>query len=109
MTLKYRKSRKSANCPQRYITAAGYRLGAWQAKTKTNYRQEILPREQIQKLKAIGFDWGKPLGLASRGMTETATYFEENGPANAPRHHVTEDGFKLGDWQARTGYLGRAG
>ena len=60
-------------------------------------------------MEAIGFGWGKPLGQSCRGIEGTAKYLKEHGTANAPRHYVTENGFRLGDWQANTRHMGRTG
>jgi hypothetical protein len=108
-TLKFRKLHKAANCPRAYVTPEGYRLGLWQGNKKIKYHRGILPLDRIQKLEAIGFDWGKPLGPSGRGLQETAKYLEKHGTANVPRDYVTAEGYKLGEWQANTRYLGRVG
>ena len=63
------------------------------------------PSEFLDKMKNIGFDFSL-ISLEERinkswkkGYEETLKYKEENGDANSKTKHITENGYRLGEWQ----------
>src|SRR5438093_5015941 len=58
-TRKYRKKHGTANCPVKYITADGYRLGEWQSRIKQRRKKRKLSPKTIKELETLGVEWGK--------------------------------------------------
>ena len=58
-TRKYRKKHGTANCPVKYITADGYRLGEWQSRIKQRRKKRKLSPKTIKELETLGVEWGR--------------------------------------------------
>lgn len=100
----YYKKYGTLEMPHDYVDEKGVRLGAWLCKMRTargntNYRGAALTTEQIEKLDAIGMQWGSRHDAAWQNAYEEACrYRAEHGSLEIPAAYVTESGCHLGKW-----------
>jgi hypothetical protein len=81
-----------------YITADGFKLGAWLSQIRTRGRESLSER-QAARLDGAGMVWNSKrdeqweprYGAAKR-------YFKEHGDLEIPFRYATEDGLLLGRW-----------
>ena len=99
-TLKYKKKTGDPNAPNRYKTAAGYPLGAWQNRQRVFNNKGVLSSFRIQRLEEIGFKWGFLEEKFEKGFQETISYKESTGNPNVANNYKTADGYQLGSWQS---------
>jgi superfamily II DNA or RNA helicase len=100
-TLRYKEQTGDPNVPTRYRTPGGYTLGNWQTTQRSNYRENRLLPDRVQRLQSIGFKWAL-LDLDAKfekGFQETLGYRKEKGNSNAPYTYKTSGGYSLGHWQ----------
>lgn len=87
-------------------------MGMWvasqrKAKTGAN-KSKRLTAEQIDRLTAIGMDWGGTQEAQWQNAYRRAEeYYQQNGNLNIPYAYCTEDGCRLGRWLARQKNAGR--
>ena len=55
----YYKEHGAADAPLRYVTADGYKLGAWLARCREKYAKGSLSAERVRRLERIGMVWNK--------------------------------------------------
>ena len=95
---------------KRYVTESGVRLGPWLKNQREAYLKGELSSDKIQRLEAIGMEWG---GRNERQWQEAYAaakrYFAQHGNLNVPYDYVTPEGFRLGQWvvRQRMTYKGR--
>ena len=51
----YRRDNPDRWPPRSYVTAGGFRLGAWCQNKRTNIKRGVLPKEHLRQLREIGF------------------------------------------------------
>ena len=84
--------------PYNHATAEGFKLGRWVARRRAVRKMGRLSPEREAELTAAGMVWD-PKGDDDRaGLAHLRAYIDEHGHGRVPLHHVTVDGFKLGQW-----------
>lgn len=88
--------------PKKYVTESGVRLGAWLENQRAAYLKGELSPDKIQRLEAIGMEWG---GRNERQWQEAYAaakcYYLSHGDLNVPYDYATPEGFRLGQWVVR--------
>ncbi|MEU8661795.1 DEAD/DEAH box helicase [Actinoplanes philippinensis] len=85
--------------PASHVTAEGYPLGRWVSKRRTGRRLKRLSAEQASQLETLpGWRWEVFDEGFETGLEALAMYVHHYGHARVPSNHVTESGFKLGQW-----------
>ncbi|MEV6429173.1 Helicase associated domain protein [Nocardia sp. NPDC051463] len=105
----FRRRHGHANPAQRYVTPAGFRLGAWLSGCRISYRSGDLTDAQIDDLHRLGVDLGpqRTGGSAHKqsrwriGMQHLSAYRSEHGHADVDNTYRAADGFRLGAWLAQ--------
>jgi hypothetical protein len=99
-TLLYKESTGNPNAPNIYETDEGFRLGAWQGNQRGNYKKGKLSPDRIERLDKIGFIWDILEEQFEKGFQETLLYKNRTGDSNVPQSYKTDEGYRLGTWQA---------
>jgi Helicase associated domain len=86
--------------PRGYLTADGYRLGAWVSNQRNNQdRVSRVSAERKARLDALGFIWD---ALTSPqwevGFEHLEAFVNERGHCRVPYSHISEDGYRSGQW-----------
>lgn len=84
--------------PKRYISASGFRLGAWCVTQRSLARTGMLNHERKAELAKAGFEFEPAQRSWDEAFREVLNYKEMFGTANVPLSHVTPEGFALGYW-----------
>ena len=93
----YVQAEGSARVPQSYCTAAGYRLGLWVAKRRS--QQDSLSADRRQRLEAVdGWVWDTLDAAWDKGFEHLTTYVQAEGSARVPKSYCTAAGYRLGTW-----------
>lgn len=106
------KKKGNLDIPSSYRCEDGFLLGMWvasqrKAKTGAN-KSKRLTAEQIDRLTAIGMDWGGTQEAQWQNAYRRAEeYYQQNGNLNIPYAYCTVDGYRLGRWLARQKNAGR--
>lgn len=109
---RYFEKKGNLDIPSSYRCEDGFLLGMWvasqrKAKTGAN-KSKRLTAEQIDRLTAIGMDWGGTQETQWQNAYRRAEeYYQQNGNLNIPYAYCTEDGYRLGRWLARQKNAGR--
>lgn len=109
---RYFDKKGNLDIPSSYRCEDGFLLGMWvasqrKAKTGAN-KSKRLTAEQIDRLTAIGMDWGGTQEARWQNAYRRAEeYYQQNGNLNIPYAYCTEDGYRLGRWLARQKDAGR--
>ena len=101
------------NIPKSY-TVGDFKLGVWIRQQKTQKNDGNMSAEHIERLTAIGMDWGdrqKKIISSSydTGFQHLEAYIAEHGIDAVTGLIVCEDGYKLGVWIANCKSKYRAG
>lgn len=91
---RYKKEHGGAEIPCGYVTAEGFRLGAWVRRQIE--KADKLDEEKREKLRGLGIALEKEDGWEKRYAMAKA-YFEAHGDLNLPSQYE-EDGIWLGRW-----------
>ncbi|XDZ70298.1 Helicase associated domain protein [Alphaproteobacteria bacterium LSUCC0744] len=92
----YKEENGDCLVPAVFRAADGYFLGQWvQNQRKKKHR---LFTEKVSQLDTLGFVWDPLTEHWEEGLQLLKQYKEENGDFLVPRHFVTPEGFKLGNW-----------
>jgi superfamily II DNA or RNA helicase len=92
------------NVPRGYVTAGGYRLGAWIDRQRLLWMDRRLDQHRADRLAAIpGWSWERDEGPNGSIEWESAfsrllEYLDREGHVAVPRDYETSDGFHLGNW-----------
>jgi hypothetical protein len=92
------------NVPRGYVTASGYRLGAWIDRQRLLWIDGRLDQHRAEQLNNVpGWSWGRENGLRGSldwdgALRRLLEYLAREGHVAVPRDHETSDGFRLGDW-----------
>lgn len=102
---KYFNKYGDLDVPNSYVTADGYKLGAWISNQREN--AEKMKPERRQKLDAVGMIWRKPDSWEARYRL-AKEYFEAHGDLNVPPKYIA-DGVWLNKWlnEQKQIYYGR--
>lgn len=109
---RYFDKKGNLDIPSSYRCEDGFLLGMWvasqrKAKTGAN-KSKRLTAEQIDRLTAIGMDWGGTQETQWQNAYRRAEeYYQQNGNLNIPYTYCTVDGYRLGRWLARQKNAGR--
>ena len=87
-----------SNVPHSY-KIDGFNLGKWVSHRRTNFKENKLSKDKIEKLKTVNFIFYFAQERWNIGFKHLQEYFERKGHSNAPQGY-TIDGFKLGNWVA---------
>ena len=91
--------------PIKYETPSGFGLGVWLGAQRAAHKAGELPREQVERLDALGMDWTNRNDRKWMSLYDVAAaYYHEHGNLNVPSEYVTPDGVLLGKWVARQRY-----
>ncbi len=97
--LEYVKRTGSTRVPFKHISEDGYGLGNWVSKQRKNYQRGKLNVDQQGSLEQLpGWTWDPNETAWQKGFKSLCEYVELNGDVILPRHYVTKDGLKLGQW-----------
>lgn len=96
--------------PQVYTTDAGDKLGVWVARQRKAVqtcpeKRTAATKQHIERLNAIGFDWGRRGTGWQTGYALLSAYKEQHGDCRVPRSYVV-DNVNLGEWVHRQRYRG---
>ena len=94
--------------PQVYTTDAGDKLGVWVARQRKAVqtcpeKRTAATKQHIERLNAIGFDWGRRGTGWQTGYALLSAYKEQHGDCRVPRSYVV-DNVNLGEWVHRQRY-----
>jgi len=81
-----------------HVTDDGYRLGQWvrtQRKTRQGGR---LASARIQALDTLGMLWDPRGAKWEAGLLHAARYRDREGHLRVSPEHITDDGYRLGQW-----------
>lgn len=99
---KYYNDFGNVDVKARYISDSGFPLGKWvsnlRARVKVRERDEVLTKEQQDRLEEIGFVWNKNDEIWETYILAAKEYHAANGNLQVPVKYVTEDGIPLGKW-----------
>ena len=84
--------------PADFVSADGFKLGAWVGTQRTSKAKGKLCQERVGRLNAIGMAWDPLADAWELTFSKLAEYKAENGDVLVPRDFVSADGFKLGIW-----------
>ena len=88
--------------PKKYVTESGVRLGPWLENQRAAYQNGTLAPDKIQRLEAIGMEWGGRNDRQWRQTYEAARrYFQKHGDLEVPYDYTAPDGLRLGQWVVR--------
>jgi hypothetical protein len=94
---KYVEENGHACPPQSYVTADGYRLGAWVAMQRVNHAKESLEPDLKDRLEKLpGWEWSPRDALWEESFRRLQEYVEENGHACPPPSYTDDNGDQLG-------------
>jgi len=102
----YTAAEGHANVPQKFVTDDGFTLGEWVDSRRKDRKVGRLSAARIAELDALGMEWNL-YGAGHRiGVNHLRAYIAQEGHANVPHSHVSDDGVKLGVWvkNRRTDY-----
>jgi len=99
-TLLHKEKYGNPNVPDRYKTAEGFLLGAWQSNQKSNYKKGKLSLARIKRFEEIGFTWELLEEKFEKGFQETLLHKQRTGHPNASDKYKTVEGYRLGTWQS---------
>jgi hypothetical protein len=99
-TLLYKKKTGDLHAPNRYRTAEGFQLGAWQNTQKVRYKIRKLSPDRVKRLEEIGFIWELLEEKFEKGFLEALRYKESMGNPNVPHGYKTPEGYRLDTWQS---------
>ena len=94
----YVRSHGNTQVPLFYIDDDGYKLGAWLANKKTQYKKGNLSSERIRALEEVGVIWNTNDERWQAGYDHAESFFRVNGHLNVPREYISPDGYKLSVW-----------
>lgn len=87
--------------PAQYETPDGLKLGRWLQRMRRDYKNDVLEKEYIERLEAIGVTWD----VADRQWEEffeaAKHYYQEHGNLRIAPGYTDPDGTKLGLWIQR--------
>jgi len=84
--------------PAKYVTADGFRLGAWIDKQKQRQKQGSMPLERKARLDELGFTWDPFKDQWEEGFQHLQAFVNERKHCRLPSNHVCADGYRLGQW-----------
>ena len=102
---KYYAENHNLQVPSNYVTTDGTNLGEWIIKKRQAYRNNILSKEEIETLEAIGMIWHVHEDKWYKKYNEAKKYKEKYDNLLIPTSYLTEDGTLLGEWLQRQRYI----
>ncbi|MGE0215927.1 Helicase associated domain protein [Mycolicibacterium sp.] len=96
-----------ARVGSRYVTADGFRLGAWVANQRSHYAKGTLKAERAELLETVdGWTWDPVADYWidqwaeqwEEGFRQLQRYVDKHADARVPSDHTTNDGYRLGWW-----------
>lgn len=103
--VRYHNAHGNLRVPVSFRTETGFALGHWiqnlrQAKNGTSATR--LTPDQVQRLDAIGMEWGnRNEAQWTKAYAQAKAYYEKHGDLQVPLDYVAPDGTRLGRWIAR--------
>lgn len=91
----------------RYVTAEGFRLGAWVANQRSHYAKGTLKTGRAELLETVaGWTWDPVADYWvdqwaeqwEEGFRQLQRYVDKHADARVPSDHTTSDGYRLGWW-----------
>ncbi len=104
----YANENGHAFVPQRYVSPDGHRTGLWVNRRRLDYAEGKLSAERIAELESIpGWVWSARDEQWLTGLAAVRGYTAANGHANVPKHYVSPEGHRTGQWvnSRRGGYF----
>lgn len=91
--------RGGLDIPSGHVTADGFRLGAWLAERRREYRAGTLPAARAAALERLGIRWDAAADAAwQQGTQRLTAYRSAHGHAQVPVAYADPDGYRLGTW-----------
>jgi hypothetical protein len=89
-----------ARVPKSFVSDDGFELGRWvlAQRQKISQLSPDLAATRRERLSAVGFVWDVHQQAWEEGYTFLKKFRETTGHVRVPRTHVTQDGYKLGQW-----------
>lgn len=94
--LEYREKYKTQNIAKS-VMYKEYKLGIWANQMRAKRKQGMLPKEQVEKLSSINFDWNPLETKWNNDLNRYQRYILDYGKPEVPRERKFE-GFSLGYW-----------
>ena len=87
-----------AKVPRPFVTDDGFKLGAWVIRRRSERNAGTLTPARVAELDALGMVLDPRDANYRAGVDHLRSYTAAQGHAKVPATHVTDDGFKLGNW-----------
>ncbi len=95
----YAGDRGTACVPSSHCSADGFALGAWVVNQRLRYSKGKLPSRQQSALEQLpGWVWNALEGRWQDGFDHLLDFVTEQGHSNVHGKHISDDGYKLGNW-----------
>jgi len=94
----YTAAQGHANVPRTFVTDDGFKLGAWVIRRRSERNAGTLTPARVAELDALGMVLDPRDANYWAGVDHLRSYTAAQGHAKVPATHVTDDGFKLGNW-----------
>lgn len=106
----YYKKHGNLDVQKDYASEDGFKLGAWVAKRRKEYRENRLSDKHRNMLGKLGMQWNLYDASWEQAFQAAQEYYNRYGNLNISSAYVDENGFKLGTWVQRQKaiYNGRA-
>ena len=87
-TVQYKAMNVRANCPTDYVTPEGFCLGRRQSRIRFRCHRGIVPKERIDLLNQVGFDWGRSkVAMGDLTMKECGIRFSFSDAGKPGAYH----------------------
>lgn len=97
----YYQAHGNLDIPSQYETPDGLKLGQWLKRMRRDYKKDVLEKEAVKRLEAIGITWDVRDRQWEDFYGAAQRYYQEHGNLKIAPSHVTPDGVCLGTWIQR--------
>ncbi|HEV3294522.1 MAG TPA: Helicase associated domain protein, partial [Streptosporangiaceae bacterium] len=95
----YHGQHGNLDAPTGYLTAGGFRLGAWLSAQRAERNTGTLPAGRIGLLDQAGMIWDRLDAAWMNAYRELRAFQDQHGHFEVPLDYRTADGIKLAEWQ----------
>ncbi len=105
----YHAEHGNLDVPTGYVTAVGFRLGAWLTLQRAERNSGTLPADRIRLLDLTGMIWDRLEAAWMSAYRELRAFKGQHRHFEVPLDYRTADGIKLAEWQGTQRDADRAG
>jgi hypothetical protein len=105
----YHGEHGNLDAPTGYLTAGGFRLGAWLSAQRAERNSGTLPADRIRLLDLTGMIWDRLDAAWMSAYRELRAFKDQHGHFEVPLDYRSADGIKLAEWQGTQRDAGRTG